>query len=277
MEGCTEPHPGVHPLNRDLLRQIVTVAAFAATVLVNALANALPINGQTTAAISDSFRVFVIPAGFTFSIWGLIYTLLLVFTVYQALPSRRADPLLRRLGYLPALTGAFNVAWIFLWQYELFVATLVAMGALLVTLIAIYVRLAEDADDRTRGREWAVSIPFRVYLGWITVATILNVAVALASVGVDGGGLRPEAIASAVLIVGLVIAATVVVRGSDVAYGLVIGWAYAGIYAKEAATDLVSVVAAAGAIAMVALVAALLLRGLLSSPRRRSEMRPQPR
>jgi hypothetical protein len=264
-------------MNRDLLRQIVTVASFAATVVVNALANALPINGRTTAAISDSFRVFVIPAGFTFAIWGLIYTLLLVFTVYQALPSRRADPLLRRLGYLPALSGLLNVAWIFLWQYELFIPTLVAMVGLLLTLIAIYLRLAEGADGRSRPEDWAVSIPFRVYLGWITVATILNTAVALASIGVDGGGLQPEAIASAVLVVGLVIASTVVVRHRDVAYGLVIVWAYAGIYAKEVATDLVPAVAGAGAVLIAVLVAAILLRDLVGGSRTRTGAQPQPR
>lgn len=264
-------------MHRDVIRQVVTVASFAATVVVNALANALPINGRTTAEISDSFRVFVIPAGFTFSIWGLIYTLLLVFTVYQALPSRRADPLLRRLGYLPALSGLFNVAWIFLWQYELFVPTVVAMVGLLLTLIAIYLRLDQGRTARSRTEDWAVSIPFRVYLGWITVATILNVAVALASIGVDGGGVRPEAIASAVLVVGLIIAATVVVRGRDVAYGLVIVWAYAGIYAKEAATDLVPVVAAVGVVVIAGLVAVIVLRDLTGGPRLRTGAQPQPR
>ncbi len=273
--GVTEPHlPEPTDMPRDLTRQAVTVASFVATVVVNGLANALPINGLTTAQISDSFRVFVIPAGFTFSIWGLIYALLLLFTVYQALPSRRSDPLLRRLGYLPALTGLFNVAWIFLWQYELFVPTLVAMGGLLVTLIAIYVRLAEGASTRSGTEAWAVSIPFRVYLGWITVATILNVAVALASVGVDGGGLRPEAIASLVLAVGLAIAAAVVIRGRDVAYGLVIVWAYAGIYAKESATELVPVVAAGGAVAIAVLLVAIVLGGRLATPRARRDVQP---
>lgn len=264
-------------MHRDLLRQAVTVLSFAATVVVNALANALPINGQTTAAISDSFRVFVIPAGFTFAIWGLIYALLLVFTVYQALPSRRADPLLRRLGYLPALSGVLNVAWIFLWQYELFVPTLVVMGGLLSTLIAIYLRLEQGRTARSRTEDWAVSIPFRVYLGWITVATILNVAVALTSIGVDGGGVRPEAIASAVLVVGLLIAATVVVRGRDVAYGLVIVWAYGGIYAKEAASDFVPLVAAAGAVVIAGLVAAIVLHDLIGGRRTRTGAQPQPR
>src|SRR5512137_2444645 len=96
---------------RDLARQIATVVAFVATVAVNSLANILPINGQTTGEISDRFAVLVVPAGYVFSIWSVIYLGLLAFTIYQALPSRRADPLLRRLGWLPALTGVLNVAW----------------------------------------------------------------------------------------------------------------------------------------------------------------------
>lgn len=248
-------------MSSDRARQTVTVVVFLITVAINAAANALPINGQLTAEISDRFRVFVIPAGYVFAIWGLIYLLLGAFTVDQARPSRAADPTLRRLGWLPALTGVLNSVWVLLFQYEVFVLTVPVMVALLVTLIRIN---AITFADRARLRgvlAWTVRIPFSVYLGWITVATIANIAQTLSALGFDGFGVQPELIASAVLLVGIAIAATFVWRFADVAYGLVIVWAYVGIVVKESETMLVPLVAGAGGVLIGGLVLATILRG----------------
>jgi hypothetical protein len=243
---------------RDLARQVVTVAAFVATVTVNGLANALPINGLTTGEVSDRLPVLVVPAAYVFSIWGLIYLGLAAFTVYQALPSRRADPLLRRLGWLPALAGVLNVAWILLWHHEAFVLTVPVMVALLATLVAVETTLRGGGRPRAGAERWAVAVPFSIYVGWITVATIANVAATLASLGFTGFGIDPTIVASAVLLAGLVIATAMVLRFHDPAYGCVIVWAYAGIVVKESGTPLVPVVAFASALVVAALVVAVL-------------------
>ena len=128
---------GMDQLPSDRRRQWATVVVFLGTVAVNAAANVLPINGQQTGAISDRFDVLVIPAGYVFSIWSVIYLLLAAFTVDQARPSRAADPTLRRLGWLPALTGVLNTGWLVLFHYEAFVLTVPVMVSLLVVLIAI--------------------------------------------------------------------------------------------------------------------------------------------
>jgi|WetSurMetagenome_2_1015567.scaffolds.fasta_scaffold229181_1 translocator protein len=237
----------------DRLRQWITVAVFLVTVTVNAAANVLPIN-QPTAAISDRFDVLVIPAGYVFSIWGLIYVLLAAFTIDQARPSRAADPTLRRLGYLPALTGVLNVVWLLLFQFEVFVPAVPVMVALLATLIAINAMTFADRDRLGGAARWTVRLPFSVYLGWITVATIANVTQTLDAIGFDAFGIDSALVASAVLLVGLAIALTFVWRFADVAYGLVIVWAYAGIAVKEAGTPLVPIIAAAGALAVAGLV-----------------------
>jgi hypothetical protein len=241
-------------MSSDRIRQLVTVLAFVVTVTVNGAANALPINGQLTAEISDRFHVFVIPAGYVFGIWGLIYLALGAFTVYQASPGQRANPMLRRLGWLPALTGALNTVWVLLFQYEAFVLTVPVMIALLLTLIAIHLRLWERRAELDRPAFWFVRVPFSIYLGWITIATIANIAQTLQSLGVDGGGIQPELIAAGVLLIGLAIALTFVWRFHDAAYGLVIVWAYAGIVVKESGAAYVPVVAALGALAVGALV-----------------------
>jgi benzodiazapine receptor len=246
---------GAYPhMSSDRTRQVVTVLVFLLTVAVNAAANALPINGQLTAEISDRFRVLVIPAGYVFAIWGVIYLLLAAFTVDQARPSRATDPTMRRLGWLPAVTGVLNTSWVLLFQYEVFVLTVPVMIALLITLIVINAITFADRD-RLRGvLAWTVRIPFSVYLGWITVATIANIAQTLDALGFDAFGVQPQLIASAVLLLGLAIAVTFVWRFADVAYGLVIVWAYVGIVIKEMETAYVPIVAGFGALAVAALV-----------------------
>jgi len=258
-------------MRSDILRQVATVMSFLAVMVSNVAANALPINGQLTAEISDRFNVYVIPAGYVFAIWGLIYLLLGAFTVWQALPRNREDAALRSLGYLPALSGVFNTTWIMLFQYEVWALTVPVMIGLLLTLIAIHLRLWAHRDDLRGTRYWTVRAPWSVYLGWITVATIANIAQAGSALGFTGFGVEPALIASAVLIVGLVIASTFVIRFRDVAYGLVIVWAYLGVAVKEQDTMVVALVAALGAAVIAALVLAAFARGRTKGNGRRVE------
>lgn len=251
-------------MNRDSLRQVVTVAAIVATLVVNVLSITIPLGGRTTQEISDSFRVYVIPAGPTFAIWGLIYTLLLAFAIHQARPGLREDPLLRRLGWLPVVACAFNSAWIFLWQYGFIAPSLLPMLGLLGTLIAIRFVLR---DTRSRAERWLVGVPHSVYLGWITVATVLNVAVALSALGVSGiAGLEPTLVAAAVLVAAIAIGTIATVRERDAAYGLIVAFAFNGIVAKEAATPYVGTVAVAGLAILVVAAVAVLVRGRLGGP-----------
>jgi translocator protein len=134
------------------------------------------------------------------------------------------------------------------------------MVALLLVLIRINAVTFADRRRLDGTSRWTVRLPFSVYLGWITVATIANVAQTLDSLGFDAFGLPPELVASAVLLLGLAIALTFVWRFADLAYGAVIVWAYAGIVVKEAATPLVPWVAGAGAVAVAALVLLTVLR-----------------
>jgi hypothetical protein len=247
-------------MRSDSVRQLVTALSFLLTLAVNGAANALPINGQMTSTISDRFHVYVIPAGYVFAIWGVIYVLLGAFTVWQALPRNREDATLRSLGYLPALSGVLNTVWLLLFQYEVFALTVPLMVALLVTLIAIHLRLWDHRDTLHGTTYWTVRAPWSVYLGWITVATIANVAQAGAALGFNGFGIDPVLIAAAVLLVGTAIAVTFMARFRDVAYGLVIVWAYAGVVAKESAVAPVAVAAGFGAIMVAVLVVAALAR-----------------
>lgn len=180
------------------------------------------------------------------------------------LPAQRANPRLRRIGYWFALSCAANIAWIFLWHYERFVWTIVAMLVLLVSLIVIYLRLRIGRVRVSAAETWCVFVPFSIYLGWITVATIANVTSLLDYLNWSGWGIRPEVWAVIMLIVATVVASLVSLTRGDIAYLLVIMWAFAGIAIKHAGTPLVAITAWA----MTAVVALMLVLGARLRSRR---------
>lgn len=235
---------------------IINTLTTILVITVNVLANALPLNGLNTGEISDRFDIFFVPAGYVFSIWGLIYVGLIAFTLYQLLPQGRENSKVRNIGYLYALSGIANIVWIFFWHYEVFLLTPVAMLILLASLVALYLRLGIGRATFSTAKRWTLQVPFSIYLGWISVATVANVTQWLYYIDWGGWGLSPEVWALVMLIVAAAIAGTVIWTRRDAAYGLVFVWAYAGIAVKHAATPIVSVPAGilAGIIALVILV-----------------------
>ena len=248
-------------MNRDLLRQTAVVLAVTATIIVNGLANALPLGGQTTGEISAQFQVYFVPAGYVFSIWGLIYLELVFFAIYQALPSQRENPRLRRIGYPFVLSCLANIAWLFFWHYQYFVLSLVAMIILLLLLIIIYLRLEIGRGVVPAGEKWLVHLLFSIYLGWISVATIANASSVLDYINWGGWGLSPEIWTVIMLLAGVGLSAAMLFSRGDIAYALVIIWAFAGIAIENSATVVVTVSAwiAAGLVAL-CLAATLILR-----------------
>ena len=109
------------------IRHWVNVVAVIATVVINGLANALPLNGQGTGEISDRFQVFFVPAGYVFSIWGVIYLGLIGYAIYQVLPAQRENVRLNRVGYLFGASSVANIAWLFLWHYDVVATSLVVL------------------------------------------------------------------------------------------------------------------------------------------------------
>jgi hypothetical protein len=226
---------------KDKLRRVSVVVTILATIGINGLANALPINGLNTGQISDRFQVYFVPAGYVFSIWGVIYLGLIAFAIFQALPAQRENPRLRSTGWWITLGGLANSAWIFLWHYEQFSLTLIDMLVLLGTLIITYLRLGIGRSKVSTVETWAVRLPFSIYLGWITVATVANVTSLLDFLKWDRFGIAPEIWMGIVLAAVLVIAALMNFTRRDAAYAAVILWALAGISVKHAAVTAVAI------------------------------------
>jgi hypothetical protein len=217
---------------KDILRQTAVILTILITLVVNGLANALPLNGYNTGQISDQFKVYFVPAGYVFAIWGVIYIALIAFAVFQALPAQRHNPRLRAAGWWIVLGGLANSAWIFFWHYLQFPMTLVMMLILLASLIVTYLKL-EIGQTKVSGAEtWAVQVGLSIYLGWITVATAANITDVLAYLKWDGFGIAPEIWMVIVLAAVLVIASLMILTRRDVPYALVILWALAGISIK---------------------------------------------
>jgi hypothetical protein len=233
--------------------RVLVGLTYVAMIAVNALANILPINGRNTGEISDSYENLFAPAGLTFSIWGVIYLLLGTHVLYQLglfrgaelddgprlgggarvgadEVSPRAD-LLQRVGVLFSVSSLVNVAWIFSWHYDLILVSTLLLATMLVLLILI-TRTIMGAELSTLDRLF-VRLPFSVYFGWITVATIANVTVWLVSIGWDGFGIAESTWAVIIMSVGVIIGTAVILKDRDVAYGLVLAWAYFGIWIKH--------------------------------------------
>ena len=245
------------PQYSSLLRS-ANVLAFIITVAINSLAGAVGLNGITTSAVSDLYPNLVTPAGYVFSIWGVIYVLLAAFVVFQALPSHKHDEFHNKIGFLFLASCVANILWLLLFHYGYLALSVPVMFLLLASLITIYLRLDVGRAGVPMRERLCVHLPFSVYLGWITVAYIANMAATLVSIGWDGFGLGDVSWTMLVIIVALAITLGIIFTRRDVGYSAVIVWALGGIIFKQSGIQDIVATAAAGIVVIaVALVVAV--------------------
>ncbi len=209
--------------------------ALVGTIVVNAMANALPLNGMNTGAISDSIPNLFVPSGFTFAVWGVIYTLLILLVAYQVVTLKRVksdtEPVLS-LGPWFLISCVANAAWIFMWHWFRMIPSLIVMLILLASLIIMHTRSRNPIASL--GYRIGIMLPISVYLGWITIATVANVTAVLVAAGWGRFGLSEEFWTVAVLVVAIIINMLVVIVKGDIWFAFVGIWALYGIYAKRA-------------------------------------------
>ncbi|MDQ0484136.1 TspO/MBR family protein [Guptibacillus hwajinpoensis] len=215
---------------------LINLAAYLLVVTVNGLANSLPLNGQTTGEISNKLNVLFTPAGYVFSIWGLIYILLGIWVIRQFPASRRNLPIYQETSGLFVLSSLLNTLWIFMWHYEYFGLSVIVMLLLLITLIRLYVCV------KAAGASFLDLLPFSVYLGWISVATIANISYYLTYVNWDGFGISDSIWTVLLLLVATILALVFLKNENDWVYPLVFVWAFVGIGIKNQNADVPLVV-----------------------------------
>lgn len=223
--------------NKSFVIKILATVSFLGMVMVNALANILPINGIDTGAVSDLYPNLFAPAGMTFSIWGVIYFLLLIYTIYQFTSPKdqnekeKNEKILNQVGIYFIISSLANILWVFSWHHLLIPLTVLLIIIILVCLARIARYL--DKKELSNKEKLFIKLPFSVYFGWITVATIANITVFLVSVDFSGWGILPSVWTITVLFVGALIGMIRLLKDRDIAYGLVFIWAYYGIYFKH--------------------------------------------
>lgn len=221
-----------------MFRFVLVVVSLLAVISINALANMLPLNGQTTGEISNRLPVLFTPAGYVFSIWILIYVLLSIWVIGLWRIRNNGDTLFEKRSLLFIISNMFNISWIFLWHYELFALTVVAMVGLLITLLLLY-RTYQVQDNKISSR-----LPISIYLGWISVATISNLSYVLTVYQWSGWGLSDPLWAVILMTVGTALALHIRFHHFDIAYPFVFIWAFIGIAVRNGFEELLVMTAA---------------------------------
>lgn len=243
--------------SRDWIGNIV---AFVSVIVVNGMANGIPLNGQNTGEVSAKYPSLFTPAGFTFSIWGLIYLALAAFVVYQALPAQRSNQTLAKIGPLFIVNCIANAVWIFVWHYDLLWLSLLLMGAILLTLVQIYRTLLTAGPAGSKAEWLFLHLPFSLYTAWISVASIANLSCVQIAMGWDNTGISAVDWTLLKLAVAGAIGAAVILRLRDIPFVLVIAWAAYGIASRQIETPEVFGAAATLSLLAVILAAAEVIR-----------------
>ena len=219
---------------------LLNLVAYIFMVTLNTLSITLPLGGKTTEELSDLYNNPFTPAGFTFSIWSIIYTLLLIFSIiplvnYFRGKEKKNKLVEKNIGYLYALSCLLNGLWILAWQFQHVGFSVVIMLWLLMTLIKIHVNIRKNTSGLTWSDKYITFPAYSIYLGWISVATIANIAAWTVSIRWDGFWISMNTWTNIMVIVATLLGTTILLRYRDTFFNLVILWALYGIMSKRMA------------------------------------------
>lgn len=214
---------------------ILVLKFYVLMLLVNYLANALPIAGIKTGEVSAIYSNLFTPSSFTFSIWGIIYILLFIYSVFQIVYYNKLSYDLKKqinkVGIYYIVSSLANILWIVSWHYQLIPLSLIFMIIILVSLIKINLFLRKKV--MTSMEKYMIKLPFSVYLAWISIATIANITVLLVSINWTAFGISEITWTNIIILLGAVISIISMHYYKSLSYGAVILWAYFGILAQH--------------------------------------------
>ena len=254
------------PANRSSAGKVLAIAtpiAILATLAFNTLSNIAPPNGINIGQLSNTLLrgVLITPANYAFAIWGLIYVGLIAYGIYQFRPAQQGDATIQQVDGWLIVACIAQIVWVHLFTVQQFWPSVIAMLVILGSLVQAYLQLGIGKERVGRDRRWMAHIPFSVYLGWISVATVVNVASALYISQWDGWGLSADSWTVVMIVVATAIALTVVMQRADVAFTLVFIWAYVAIAIRQAQVPSIWMTAVGGIIVLaIALIARRLKR-----------------
>lgn len=212
----------------------------AAMIAANALANILPINQLNTGQISAFYPNLFVPAGFTFSIWGIIYLLLINYIISFTYFTILSDKFPKVNTYISSINKWFlatcflNASWILAWHYLWIWASVLIMLLFLSVLIYLFILGKKHQSLLNKTQSFLLYTPFIVYLGWISVATIANITALLVKTDWNGLGISPEIWSLIMMVTATILAIYFIIVEKTASYSLVIMWALWGIRAARA-------------------------------------------
>ncbi len=189
------------------------------------------INNLSQADISAMFPTKITPAGFAFSIWGVIYALVLIAVLWMLFKhsDRRMSEVIYAVGWWFNLSCLANILWTITFSYLRLPLSTLLIFILLVSLTTILMRLSK-LNVKVKA---IFPLAFGMYAGWVMIATVVNIAASLVQIGWDGFGLSQILWASIILVVALFIVFYVTYRTTNVIIPLPVAWAYFAIYKAE--------------------------------------------
>ena len=226
----------------DRARQLINLLLIPACVVANVLVQR---RGEDVGDVSRSTETLFMAAGWAFAIWGLLFALQLAYAVFQALPSQRSNPVLRRIGGWTALNAVCLGVWPFLFTARAFTSAWLLIVIDLVVLVMIELRLGDAA--RTGRELWLIRVPFSLLMGWVSVATLLNTTQWLTTTAEwQGGSVSPLAWSVLLTLVAFGLAVTLGLGRKNPAFVAAVAWGVAGIasHAAGQSSTLMAVAAA---------------------------------
>jgi hypothetical protein len=252
--------------HKAMVRQIITLISIFTAFGMNVWANIAPPKGMTIGEISNELfgDILITPANYAFAIWGLIYLGLIAFGIYQALPAQKYNRLLQGVGYGVTIASTAQIVWVFLFLYRQFTLSFLAMLGILLPLIGAYLRLPFGAnylasrhnyltERLSRTQKLLVRHPISIYLAWISVATIVNGAIALKSWGWNGWIIGPTIWTIVMLLIAALITTAVTYPRLDFVHAGVFVWAMVAIAIRNQGNFIIAGVAMGVAIALIIL------------------------
>ncbi|WP_235071118.1 tryptophan-rich sensory protein [Leptolyngbya sp. Heron Island J] len=211
----------------DRTLAIATWVAIVGTLVINTLSNFFPIDGNTVADLANGplGGVLITPANYAFSIWGVIYVGLIAYAWHQSRRQYRNQLLIKRINGCLIIACVAQIAWIYLFTLQLYWLSVVAMLVILLALIAAYSELEEGQHPPNSRRKRWVNRPVSIYLAWISVATVVNIASAIYASGKQDLGLSGATWTAIMIVIANLIAALAIVKRRDLPFTLVFIWA----------------------------------------------------
>jgi hypothetical protein len=239
-----------NPTSTDRVRSLLVIVATFGTIVFNFFAAAGKINGTTPEEISAKYETLVTPAGYAFAIWSLIYAGIIAFSVYQVLPANIAK--FRNIRTFFVLSCALNCGWIYFWHHDQIFVCLVLIFLLGVSLFLINLNLR---TTQTPGEYWLVKVPFGIYFGWVTAATLVNFAILLVYLKVEMTDMVWTIVSVVLILVAAGLGVLMRIRLTNYLYPLAIAWALTAIAVKQSGQTAIVVACAMGVV--VSLIATL--------------------